>query len=384
MDKSKQESLANQKDQKTQESQQKQKGQEDQENQESQKSQKSPLKQSMVATGNNKLQKIGILIALIVVVAMIFMAFKDGHEEKDKQAMAHGFANQHDEVVAQNTAQLHALENMKRQKQTVEALITNHNSESKEQTARRHAPSQVYAGGISKSQRNRSNAEINNDTILSDKDDAYATFANSQNNTVSTVSATQLKNLDKMIAQGELMHAVLETAINSDLPGMVRAIVSTPVYSYQSGHVLIPKGSRLIGQYASLAGNGAATTRIYMMWNRVITPEGVSIMINSPSTDGLGESGQGADNVDTHFWRIFGGSALLSIIGAGTANLGVSSTDQPNSSDAYQQAVAQSFQMAAGNSLQRNMSIKPTISIDQGALINVFVAKDLDFTGVNA
>jgi type IV secretion system protein VirB10 len=161
---------------------------------------------------------------------------------------------------------------------------------------------------------------------------------------------------------------------------MVRAIVTQPVYAYEGRTVLIQPGSRLVGQYATLMGNGAATRRVCIIWNRVITPQGISIMINSLSTDVLGRSGQDANAIDTHFWQIFSNAALLSIIGAGVANVDVASNDQPNSTDAYRQAIANSFQHSASKALNQDLAIQPTLHIYQGTAINVFVAQDVDFT----
>ena len=178
------------------------------------------------------------------------------------------------------------------------------------------------------------------------------------------------------------MHATLETAINSDLPGTVRAVITSPVYAYTGDAPIIPAGSRLIGQYASISSNGAASARVFVIWNRVITPNGISIMINSPDSDSLGRSGAAADSVDSHFFKTFGTAILLSVMSASAANSGVSSADQPNSADAYRQSIANSFQQSAQTSLNKNLDIKPTLHVYQGDSINVFVAHDLDLYNV--
>jgi type IV secretion system protein VirB10 len=108
----------------------------------------------------------------------------------------------------------------------------------------------------------------------------------------------------------------------------------------------------------------------------------VSAQINSPGTDQLGMAGQLADDVNTHFFARFGEASLLSIIGAGAANAGVSTTDQYNSAAQYRMAIAQSFQQSADTSLQNTIQTKPTLTVDQGAAINVFVAHDIDFYSV--
>jgi type IV secretion system protein VirB10 len=120
-------------------------------------------------------------------------------------------------------------------------------------------------------------------------------------------------------------------------------------------------------------------SRIFMVWTRLITPSGISIQLGSPGVDSLGVAGIGADEVNRHFWERFGTGSLLSIIGAGAANVGVSAADQENSASAYRTAVANSFAQSANQTLQQNNKIPPTLTINQGKPIIVFVAKDLNF-----
>lgn len=179
------------------------------------------------------------------------------------------------------------------------------------------------------------------------------------------------------VASGEFIHAELETAIDSDLPGLVRAVVTSPVYSYVKDVLLIGKGSRLIGQYSSSVLRGQR--RILVVWNKIILPDGVVVNVNSQSTDVLGRVGQHADNIDTHFVQRFRSAVLLSLLGAGASTVGVSNGDQYNSAAQYRSVIAASLQQSARQSLQGSVSIKPTLHIYQGAQINVFVAHDLDF-----
>jgi type IV secretion system protein VirB10 len=203
-------------------------------------------------------------------------------------------------------------------------------------------------------------------TQASDRNMQFMNQASAQ--LTETVSPTVIGSLSHVIAEGSLIHATLETATNSDLPGYVRAIVSQPSYSEDGSHVLIPEGSRLIGQYKS--GMQQGQSRIFMVWTRLITPAGLSIQLGSPGVDSLGVAGVGADGIDRHFWARFGTGSLLSIIGVGAANAGVSSSDQDNSASAYQ-------------ALQQDTKIPPTLTTYQGKPIIVFVAKDLNFQTAN-
>lgn len=200
---------------------------------------------------------------------------------------------------------------------------------------------------------------------------------NAAHKEVQSVSAVRMGSLGTIIAEGNFIHAILEPVINSDLPGSLRAIVSTPTYAEDGSRVLIPRGSRLIGEYKSGMLQGQA--RLFIVWSRLITPDGTSVQLGSQDVDPLGAAGMSADSVDRHFWERFGMASLLSMIGAGAATVGVSGGDQDNSVSSYRSAVANSFSQSASQSLQQEAIIAPTLKTMQGKPIMVFVAKDLQF-----
>ncbi|HSW69149.1 MAG TPA: TrbI/VirB10 family protein [Gammaproteobacteria bacterium] len=193
------------------------------------------------------------------------------------------------------------------------------------------------------------------------------------------VNVSVIGPMSAIIAEGSLIHADLESAVDSDLPGYLRAIVNVPVYSEDGSQVLIPRGSRLIGEYKS--GMLQGQSRFFVVWTRLITPEGLSVNLGSPGVDNLGVAGMDADEIDRHFWQQFGTASLLSLIGAGAANVGVSEEDQNNSAAAYRAAVASSFSQSANQSLKQGSTIAPTLKKYQGKSIIVFVAHDLNFQG---
>jgi len=219
------------------------------------------------------------------------------------------------------------------------------------------------------------------DTKVSDStssDDPNTQFMNQLSAQISvSETATTIGLLQFIVAEGAFIHVVLESATNSDLPGYLRAIVSEAVYSEDGTNILIPIGSILIGQYKS--GMLQGQSRIFIVWMRLITPSGISINLGSPGVDSLGVAGMGADEVNRHFWERFGTASLLSMIGAGAANMGVSGNDQDNSASEYRAAVANSFSQSANQSLQREAAIATTLKSYQGKPINVFVAHDLNF-----
>ncbi|QGY82309.1 type VI secretion protein [Sphingorhabdus lacus] len=177
-------------------------------------------------------------------------------------------------------------------------------------------------------------------------------------------SATPMANPAATIVAGTLIPAVLETAINSDLPGYTRAFVSQDVRSFDNKTVLLPRGSRLIGQYKS--GVAAGQKRAYVIWTRAIRPDGISIDLGSPGTDGAGQTGL-PGKVNSHFFQRFGAAILLSVVGA----LGSRSNDG---------VVIASGTSAASVAAQSSANIPPTIRVVQGQAVKIFVARDLDFT----
>lgn len=199
----------------------------------------------------------------------------------------------------------------------------------------------------------------------------------SRSNTNKRIQANSLGPLNQLIAQGQIMHAILETAINSDLPGSLRAIIDQPVYAEDGSQVLISPGSRLIGEYKS--GLLEGQSRIFIVWTRLITPAGLSLNLDSPGVDSLGMAGTAADVIDRHFWQRFGTATLLSILGAGTSNVGVANNASYNSTQAYRLAMANSLNQTAQQTLQQQTTIPPTLWVNQGSPIQVFVAHDLDF-----
>lgn len=194
---------------------------------------------------------------------------------------------------------------------------------------------------------------------------------------VDTARATRLANPALVAPQGTVISAVLETGINSDLPGFVRAVVSRDVSGFDGSTVVIPRGSKLIGEYKSAVSQGQS--RAFVIWSRLITPDGVSINLGSPATDTLGRGGV-AGETNTHFVHRFGAAILLSVIGAGLQALANEASN--NSVNAVIISSPQQASNVATVALQKDIDIPPTITVPQGQAIRVFVSRDLDFSDV--
>ena len=202
-----------------------------------------------------------------------------------------------------------------------------------------------------------------------------------------SAKARKIERIDALVPEGTLIPGILETAIVSDLPGQVRAIVSQDVYSFDGRRVLIPTGTRLIGEYQSEITRGQ--TRIFVVWSRMLRDDGVTVRLNSIGADSLGRSGL-TGRVDKKFRERFGAAVLLSIVGAGASYLtGYGSQTASGDSDDAQRAeelaretLAQSFSDMVNQALGDSLRIPPTISVSQGERIFVFVRQDLDFSAL--
>jgi len=193
--------------------------------------------------------------------------------------------------------------------------------------------------------------------------------------TVDTARATQMRDLGRTVPQGFVIPAVLETALDSDLPGSVRAVVSRDIRGFDGAQVLVPRGSHLIGQYRSAAAVGQ--TRAFVVWSRIITPTGVTIDVGSPATDRLGRGGL-EGKADSHFFQRFGAAILLSVVSGAVDAL------SRNSGDSTSLVIGSSGQAqnVAAIALQKQIDIPTTIRVPQGAAVQVFVSRDLDFSRV--
>jgi type IV secretory pathway VirB10-like protein len=185
------------------------------------------------------------------------------------------------------------------------------------------------------------------------------------------------------VAEGTLIPAVLTAAINSDLPGQTTALVRRNVYDSRTGRfLLIPQGSRLVGEYDSRVAFGQK--RVLVAWNRLIFPDGRSLdLAGMPGVDLAAAAGL-RDRVDNHFVRTFGSALLLAAVSAGVQ---LSQPDDrsfgtnPSASQVAAAAVGQELGRVATEYLRRNLDVRPTIEVRPGYELNVEVTADLDLEG---
>lgn len=192
-----------------------------------------------------------------------------------------------------------------------------------------------------------------------------------------SAKARQRADLTYLLKKGTNISCTLDTKIVTTHPGITRCIVNKDVYSSNGKVLLVERGSEIIGEQTTALLQGQA--RVFVLWNTIDTPNGVTLDINSPSADSLGASGQPAQ-VDTHFWKRFGGAIMLSLIDDGLVIMGdrVSQSGNTVSYDNTSDAV----QNMATEALKNTINIPPTGYVNQGELVNVMVARDVDFRSV--
>jgi type IV secretion system protein VirB10 len=196
-------------------------------------------------------------------------------------------------------------------------------------------------------------------------------------------SATRSPALSKYeIKSGWDIPATLESEVNTDLPGEVKAVVRENVYDTASGqYLLIPQGSRLIGRYDNRVSYGQS--RAIVVWSRLIFPDGSSVDL-----DGMvGHDASGAagfhDQVDNHFVRLVSMALMLSAFTAGvemSQPQGSSASGALSPSAAATQALGQQFGQLGMEVTRKNLNIQPTVKIRPGYRFNVRVNRDIAFT----
>jgi len=261
------------------------------------------------------------------------------------------------------------------------------NSADLTQDQRRQLNMFVIQGGGPQQESNRSGNKKNISDFMIMDGSSLAIKKVAQN-----VSTTRLANLDTMLVQGKMVNIILETAIDSQLPGTVRGIVSDDVYGEGGDRVLLPRGSRVFGSYSADVTRGQSRLTISM--NRILRPDGVIVSISGQASDQFGRSGIEGD-VDQRFGDIMANSLLVTFatLGASIAlqkisgGTGVNQTVNPTNGT-FTTTNVQPVNVAAQNAIQtasttvNNMlagatNLAPIVKLPQGTKIKVMVSQDI-------
>ena len=181
------------------------------------------------------------------------------------------------------------------------------------------------------------------------------------------------------VMAGTIIPAAMVTGLNSDLPGQAIATVTEPVYDTVTGRtLLIPQGSRLLGQYDAQVSFGQS--RVLLVWNRLVMPDGSSIVLDRLSgADARGFAGI-KDRTDNHWGRLLSGAALSTLLGVG-AELGSPNRGLGDGDQTIVVATGRSVQDTANQVGQqitrRNLNVQPTLTVRPGFPVRAIVNKDL-------
>lgn len=189
------------------------------------------------------------------------------------------------------------------------------------------------------------------------------------------VRSGRLRRTATTVPQGALIPAVLETALDSTRAGNVRAIVSRDIRGFDGSRVLIPRGSRLFGEYQTELAAGQ--NRALVEWTRLVRPDGVTIALASPAGDLQGRTGV-RGRVDNHFLERFGSALLQTTLNIGTAAAGRSLGGDGGVIVALPGSTQNTGAAPNTNRLQ------PTLRTEAGARVTVLVSRDLEFASGEA
>jgi len=189
--------------------------------------------------------------------------------------------------------------------------------------------------------------------------------------------ATVVAHPDFTIAAGTLIPCTLQTAIDSTLPGFVKCVLPQPVRSMTGSVTLLDKGTQVLGEVRQ--GLVQGQDRLFILWDRAVTPENVAIDLASPAADQLGRAGvSGA--VNNHFMQRFGAAIMMTIIG-GSLQVAENAA-QSGSGNSYFEYLNSNTDQIANTTLEHTIDIPPTLTKNQGDNVSIFVARDLNFSNV--
>ena len=205
---------------------------------------------------------------------------------------------------------------------------------------------------------------------------------------VPATAAQYIRNPDVLMVRGTYLRCILETRIVTDIAGYTSCILTEPVYSINGRSLLLPKGSKLLGQYQL---QSKPIPRVAVIWDRITTPNGIDVTMQSPGIDNLGGAGHPGD-MDAHWPSRIASAMLISLIsdvfkyaaakhgeGATVTYPSGVSVEQP-----FESNTAQAVQDLAEQAIEQSANRPVTVTINQGTMLSVYVSQDVDFSRVIA
>lgn len=195
-------------------------------------------------------------------------------------------------------------------------------------------------------------------------------------------SAVKMNNRDMMLTKGNMIDCVLDTKFDSTVVSMLSCTVTRNIYSATGRVVLIDRGSKITGEYKGDMEQG--NNRVFVLWNRIETPKGVMIDINSPGAGPLGEGGH-SGRVDSKFWKRFGGAMLVSLVddlGGALSERVANKTVGGGDTNIRFEESSKTASEVTKSILEETLNIKPSLIKHQGDRISIYVARDVYFGDV--
>ncbi len=186
-------------------------------------------------------------------------------------------------------------------------------------------------------------------------------------------SAVMMPDRNLLLPKGTFIDCVLETKLDTTVPGMTSCVIPRDVYSANGRVLLIERGSKAIGEYKGAVENGL--NRIFVLWTQIQTPKGVRVNIDSPATDALGGSGM-AGEIDFHWWARFGNALLFTLIQDGF-DFAMTKQTENNGGVNYYQNSEDGMNQIIQEAMRQSGNIPPTLTKNQGERVGIFVARDV-------
>ena len=193
-----------------------------------------------------------------------------------------------------------------------------------------------------------------------------------------SVRARAIGGRSLLLPKGTVIECVLETRIDTTVPGMTTCVIPRDVWSADGRVLLLEKGSKATGEYRGAVQKGLA--RVFLLWNRIVTPRGVAIDLDSPAADPLGGAGI-PGSVDHHWWARFGNALLFSLV-QDAFDFGVARETKAAGGVNYYSSTTDSMDEIVKEAMRQAGDIPPTLTKPQGSRISLVAARDLDFSDV--
>lgn len=179
---------------------------------------------------------------------------------------------------------------------------------------------------------------------------------------------------DYVVFEGTVMETVLLNRLDGQFTGPVECLVSNDLYSHDRQHLLIPAGTKVLGEAKHVEAFGQ--TRLAVSFHRLIMPDGYSVSLDQfKGMNQIGDVGL-RDQVNNHYAKIFGASLAVGAIG-GIAEAGSGSLLTQSGTQTIQQGVGQSLGQTSQRILDKFLNILPTVTIREGHRVKVYLSGDL-------